>query len=361
MVSERVAKSMPNQAIWLSVAEFSTQDFCRLNCVCSTTDVNYNNNGEYKSPEMSWTVLDLYQEWRRFSRQAKCIFEGPFHDKDDSVKVSYLKLCVGDKELDVFEGFTFAKHEDATQLTVVVKKFEEYCVPRKKHVMAVLKFSERRQGDNESFESFVTDLKILVKDCGYQEEERMVRDAIVFHCKHPKVREKCLDLADELTCEKAIEIRKCTSLKCKPLPRLKKTNTVLNSFSKHKLKTCGEVVLNTRYKDRGEDVKLFIVDPEVELVLSGNTCVKLGLLKRVYQLKTPKPPEKRVELDDYPKLFKGLGCLPGTYHIQLADGATPVLHAPRKVPVPQREKVIERYDKLLCDKKNQMNGSTRLS
>ena len=60
--------------------------------------------------------------------------------------------------------------------------------------------------DNESFDSFVTDLKILVKDCGYQEEEHMVRDVIVFRCKHPKVREKCLDQADVLTCEKAFEI-----------------------------------------------------------------------------------------------------------------------------------------------------------
>lgn len=108
--------------------------------------------------------------------------------------------------MDVFEGFTFAKPEDAAKLTVVVKKFEEYCAPRKKHIMAALKFSERRQGDSKSFEAFVTDLKILVKDCGYQEEERVVRDAIVFRCKHPKVREKCLDLADELTCEKPIEI-----------------------------------------------------------------------------------------------------------------------------------------------------------
>ena len=72
--------------------------------------------------------------------------------------------------------------------------------------MAALKFNERRQADGESFDSFVTDLKILVKDCGYQEEERMVRDAIVFRCKHSKVREKCLDLADELTLEKAMKI-----------------------------------------------------------------------------------------------------------------------------------------------------------
>jgi hypothetical protein len=38
-----------------------------------------------------------------------CIFEGPLHDKEDSVKVSYVKLWVGDKGLDVFEGFTCAE------------------------------------------------------------------------------------------------------------------------------------------------------------------------------------------------------------------------------------------------------------
>ena len=161
---------------------------------------------KFKPPEISWTARDLHQEWRRFNRQAQCIFEGPLHENEESVKVSYLKLWVGNKGLDVFEGFTFAKPEDAVKLNIVLKKFEEYCAPRKEHIMAALKFNERRQGDNESFDSFVTDLKILVKDYGYQEEERMVRDAIVFPCKHPKVLEKCLDQADALTCEKAIEI-----------------------------------------------------------------------------------------------------------------------------------------------------------
>ena len=74
--------------------------------------------------------------------------------------------------------------------------------------MAALKFNERRQGDNESFDSFVKDLKILVRDCGYQEEERMVRDAIAFRCKNPKVDEKCLDQTDAL---KLVEITKQTS------------------------------------------------------------------------------------------------------------------------------------------------------
>ena len=48
-----------------------------------------------------------------------------------------------------------------------------------------------------------------------------------------------------------------------------------------------------------------------------------------------------MELADYPELFTGLGCLPDTYHIELAEGAAPVVHAPRKLPVPQRAKVVE--------------------
>lgn len=105
------------------------------------------------------------------------------------------------------------------------------------------------------------------------------------------------------------------SFKFKNFLRLEKINIVLIFFFKYKLKFCGEVVLNISYKDRVEDVKFFIVDFEVELVFSGNICVKFGLLKRVYYLVNLKLLERRVELDDYLELFKGLGCLFGMYYI----------------------------------------------
>ena len=93
-------------------------------------------------------------------------------------------------------------------------------------------------------------------------------------------------------------------------------------------------MLHARYKETIADVKLFVVETDVESVLSGNICVKLGLLKRIPQL------TRRVELDDYPELFNGLECFPGTYHIELSVDAIPVVHSPRKIPVAQRENVI---------------------
>ena len=45
-------------------------------------------------------------------------------------------------------------------------------------------------------------------------------------------------------------------------------------------------------------------------------------------------------------MFTGLGFLPGTYHIELAEGAVPLVHAPRKVPVPQRANVVEEQKRM---------------
>ncbi len=63
-----------------------------------------------------------------------CIFEGPLDDKDDSVKVSYLKLWVGDKGLDVFEGFTFDDPGDAKELDIVLKSLKSIV----RHVRTIL-------------------------------------------------------------------------------------------------------------------------------------------------------------------------------------------------------------------------------
>ena len=80
------------------------------------------------------------------------MLDGLLHDKEN-VKVSYLKMWVGDKGLDIFEGFQFAKPEDAARLAVVVTKYKEYGSLRKNHIMAALKFNERRHAEGESFDS----------------------------------------------------------------------------------------------------------------------------------------------------------------------------------------------------------------
>ena len=164
---------------------------------------------KYKSPEMSWTLQDLHQEWRHFCREASCIFDGPPRDEEDSVKVSYLKLWVGDKGLDVFEGFTFAKPEDALKLRVILQKFEDYCAPRKNHIMAALKFNERRQGERDFW--ILCDRSKNSRQRLWLSRRRLYGSwCDRFRCKYTKVREKCLNLADELALEEGLKLVETT-------------------------------------------------------------------------------------------------------------------------------------------------------
>lgn len=66
------------------------------------------------------------------------------------------------------------------------------------------KFLGRTQKEGETFEKFLTDHRLLVKECGYQEQDDMIRDAIVFGTQDHKVREKCIGEGADLTLEKAI-------------------------------------------------------------------------------------------------------------------------------------------------------------
>lgn len=54
-------------------------------------------------------------------------------------------------------------------------------------------------------------------------------------------------------------------------------------------------------------------------------------------------------LAEYADVFKGVGRLKDTYTIQIDESVRPVVHAPRRVPVPLREQLREKLDELVAD------------
>ena len=77
----------------------------------------------------------------------------------------------------------------------------------------------REQVTDEPFEQFVTDLKLLYKECGYDHamEDEMIRDHIVFGIKSIKVREKLINQGNDLTLEKSMDISRTYELSQKQL------------------------------------------------------------------------------------------------------------------------------------------------
>lgn len=96
--------------------------------------------------------------------------------------------------------------EEKGQIDTLYTKYEAYVKPKSNKVFARYKFQCRSQQDSESAEHFITELKTLVKDCGYEKSDEMVRDRIVCGTKHSKVKSKLLSEGSDLSLEKAIDI-----------------------------------------------------------------------------------------------------------------------------------------------------------
>ena len=52
-------------------------------------------------------------------------------------------------------------------------------------------------------------------------------------------------------------------------------------------------------------------------------------------------------LSAFVDVFQGIGCLPGEYNIQLSKDVHPIVHPPRRVPVPKKESMKTELDKMV--------------
>ena len=163
------------------------------------------------TPRMEWDSSNLPDAWRRFKQHAVLMFTGPLRQKTEAEKCSFLLLWIGDKGRDISNTWEITEDE-AILLETYYDGFSAYLTPKANPIFARYKFHEKTQGSGESFEHFVTELKLLVKDCDYRNSDEMVRDRIVFATNSPRVREKLLSQGPELTLDKAIDIARSYEL-----------------------------------------------------------------------------------------------------------------------------------------------------
>ena len=152
-------------------------------------------------PIMDWDSSNLPDAWRKFRQHVELMFLGPLSAKKEEERCSYLLLWIGEKGRDIYNTWTEKK-----VIKTYYEGFEAYVIPKANPIFARYKFHERMQGESESFDQFVTELKLLVKDCNYDKSDEMVRDRIVFATNSGIVREKLLCYGPDLTLEKTIDI-----------------------------------------------------------------------------------------------------------------------------------------------------------
>ena len=123
-------------------------------------------------------------EWKKWKRHFQFYLTATEkNDKSDTVKTSILMSCIGDKGREIYDTFEFEpKAEEATvepsmKLDEVIKRFDEYCNPRKNTTILRHKFFTYKQGESQAFGDFVAQLKRLSADC----EFNTLKDSLVVH------------------------------------------------------------------------------------------------------------------------------------------------------------------------------------
>lgn len=130
-------------------------------------------------------------------------------------------------------------------------------------------------------------------------------------------------------------------------PRISQKTVQLKAYNGQNIPTKGTCTLRVKVKNR-EHYLMFVVVPDGhDSVLGDKACEDLGLVRRVYTINNGET-QNSVEqiVKQFPDIFEGFGVLPFTYKIQLKKDAQPVVHAPRRVPAPLREKLRQELDKM---------------
>ena len=159
-------------------------------------------------PEMNFTEtdqVDLAERWRRWRETMELFLRLNMADKDEKEQCDAFRYIIGQDGRDIYNTMTFTLSE-VDKIDVLFTKFEDYCKPRKNVIMERYKFNIRVQRKDETADQYVTELKLIAKNCKFGSlEDELIPDRLVYGTNSERVKERLLR-EEELTLNKALKI-----------------------------------------------------------------------------------------------------------------------------------------------------------
>lgn len=148
---------------------------------------------------------NLSENWRRFKRNFDIFMTaGELTEKSDAIKVNTFLNAVGEEAVEIFDSFNLSTLQRAHYDTVI-QAFSDFCTPKKNTVYERYMFYQRKQKEGETFDSFLIDIRRLVRTCDFKEKEsEMLRDQIVMAVNNQGLQRKLLETAN-LTYDTAVD------------------------------------------------------------------------------------------------------------------------------------------------------------
>ena len=138
---------------------------------------------------------NIATEWKRFIAQWRNYeIATDLTSADDKKRVAIFLACAGSDARELFETFDLSD-EARQQIDAVVGAFREHCIGVTNVAYERYVFNKRNQDSTETFDSFLADIKRLVKSCDYGTlEESIIKDRVVMGVRDDGTRRKLLQI-----------------------------------------------------------------------------------------------------------------------------------------------------------------------
>ncbi|VVC26082.1 Protein-tyrosine phosphatase-like,Dual specificity phosphatase, catalytic domain,Tyrosine [Cinara cedri] len=145
---------------------------------------------EFNKPSPLKMTGNLIDNFKMFKQEFQIFFDATeCHMKKEATQVAILLNLLGPDGLKVYNTLK-VKNETVCK---ILNALESYCISRKNEIMGQYLFFTRNQGAEEPFENFYTDLKQLIKTCGFDQfEEKLLRIQIVLGISNKDVQTSLL-------------------------------------------------------------------------------------------------------------------------------------------------------------------------
>ena len=158
---------------------------------------------------------NVSENFRKFEEHWFLFEKTELKERTQEEKCSYFLLVIGEKGREVHKTVTFTTPEYETDgetrtwkrtTAELITAFKEYCSPKKNITHERHKFNTRIQGENESIDQYVNELRILASTCEFETlKDGLIRNRIICVIQNQTLKERLLREAD-LTLKKAIDI-----------------------------------------------------------------------------------------------------------------------------------------------------------
>ena len=165
--------------------------------------------GSFKPPDgFDFTSPDQWPAWReRFKRYR---LASALHKEDEDIQISALVYSMGPEAENILQSFGSA----ADTFSAVVKKLDEYFIPKRNFIAERQTFEQRNQAEWESNEQYIRILFAQADKCDFADKQERLRDRLLAGMKDKELSKKIQlkALEESVTLDTVIQMLRNTDI-----------------------------------------------------------------------------------------------------------------------------------------------------